>query len=183
MGDTTLDIFGAKDDPFRDLNPFKRSDTVFGGGGQSRRATAKYPPLAPEVADPLKEGLLDKAVSGLHWVGSTLDKTFGGRAVRGILGGKPAEALSIVPFSDTLGLTDPKNVVSGADLLKNAGYDTSKGNWFERNVLPIGAEILLDPGTYINPFGAASKAGKLAGGLGHTQGWTQAGLDRGVPAS
>jgi hypothetical protein len=108
MGDTNLDIFGPRDDPFRDLNPFKRGDDLMGGSGYPRRAPAKYPPLDPAVAEPMKEGLLGKAVSGLHWVGSTLDKTFGGRAVRGVLGGKPEEALSIVPFSDTLGLTDPR---------------------------------------------------------------------------
>jgi hypothetical protein len=178
MGDTTFDIFGPQQDPFRELNPFKRSDPL-GGAGYSRRQAAKYPPLPDDQADPLKQGLLDRTVSGLHFVGSTLDKTFGGRAVRGVLGGKPQEALSIIPFSDTLGLTDPKNVVSGSDLLKRVGVDTTKGNWLKRNILPVAVEIGLDPGSYINPFGAATKAGKLATGLGHTEGWSRRALTQG----
>jgi hypothetical protein len=177
MGDSIRDIFGGDADPFADVNPFKRSDSL--GGGYSRRKPAKYPPLPDDQAAPLTSDLLGRTVSGLHYVGSTLDKTFGGRAVRGILGGKAREALSIVPFSDTLGLTDEKDVVTGADLLKNAGVDTTKGSWAKRNLLPAAVEIALDPGSYIAPFGALTKAGKVASGLGHTAGWSRRALTEG----
>jgi hypothetical protein len=73
--------------------------------------------------------------------------------------------------------------VSGADLLKSAGYDTSKGNWFERNVIPIAAEIALDPGSYINPFGALLEGGQAGLGPRAHPGLDATGLDRGVPAS
>ena len=48
-------------------------------------------------------GILDT----ISYLGDTVDKFTGSRALRGLLGGKPREALSILPFSDTSGLTDP----------------------------------------------------------------------------
>ena len=57
-------------------------------------------------------------MSGLSMIGHALDKYSGARALRGVLGDKPEEALSIIPFSDMMGLTKPENAVSGADLNK-----------------------------------------------------------------
>jgi hypothetical protein len=54
-------------------------------------------------------------LDALGYVGEALDKP--GRAVRGLLGGRPGEALAAVPFSDSLGLTVRSNAVSGKELV------------------------------------------------------------------
>jgi hypothetical protein len=64
---------------------------------------------------------MESSLGGLAYIGKLADKTFGGRAVRGVLGGKPQEALSVLPFSDTLGLTNERDTVQGTDLLSQAG--------------------------------------------------------------
>lgn len=133
---------------------------------------SQQPDLAPQEQDSLLSRVASVPLTALQWVGNLLDKSFGGRAIRGVLGGHPEELASILPMSDTLGLTDIKNRVSGEDLLKNAGVDT--GTDWGNTALGIGAEIGLDPATYLSLGGAAlSKAGlaaKKAGTLASTWG-------------
>lgn len=78
-------------------------------------------------------GLLD----ALSYIGDAFDKP--GRAVRGLLGGRPEELLAAVPFSDSLGLTDHANRVSGQDLTgwSDGSLESTVGN--------IGAEVATDP--------------------------------------
>lgn len=99
----------------------------------------------------------------IGWLGESLGKP--GRAVRGMLGGQGIGALkNLVPFSDTFGLTNPENDVSGRDLLKQwgmVGEDDSQVGWDD--AAGFGLEMLLDPTT----FGVGSKlAGKLGNKLG-----------------
>lgn len=129
--------------------------------------------------DQIGSGLL----GGLGYFGDVLDKTFGGRAVRGALGGltgdkfNPTELLSVLPLSDTLGITDMKNRVSGKKLLENAGIiDKNKPHedgFSTDDALGIGAEILTDPSTL---FGAAVPRAVL-GGLGKGSKIASAGLE------
>ncbi len=51
--------------------------------------------------------LLESLTKPLEYAGG-IEEKFGGRAIRGLLGGKPRELLSVVPFSDTLGITEPR---------------------------------------------------------------------------
>lgn len=88
-----------------------------------------------------------------------LDKP--GRAVRGVLGGRPHEGLAAVPFSDSLGLTDPADAVSGADLLRKAGLST--GDEFGDAILGFGVNAATDPLTYLGGF-AGRGLGRVAGG-------------------
>jgi hypothetical protein len=89
-----------------------------------------------------------------------LDKLTGGRAIRGLLGGKPQELLSVIPGSDALGLTNESDRVSGKDLLGLKGSD---------GLLPslagTAAEIALDPSTYFSPASAIAKAAPAVKGL------------------
>lgn len=87
-------------------------------------------PVEKEQEASLIRDLANKAMSGLQYVGETLDKP--GQAVRGALAGKPWELLNLIPFSDTLGITsseglfgqyglnktDDEDAVSGRDLLE-----------------------------------------------------------------
>lgn len=116
-------------------------------------APRTVPPLPPEETQSRLEQVGGGLLGGLGYLGDILDKTFGSRAVRGILGGHAREALSVLPMSDTLGLTDYKDRVSGKHLLQNAGLiDKTPSEGFGLNdLLGMGAEIALDPSMY---FGA-----------------------------
>lgn len=96
----------------------------------------------------MSSALLD----ALGYVGASLDKP--GRAVRGLLGGRPEEALAAIPFSDAMGLTDEKNRVSGADLLRQMGADVGDG--LGGTLAGMGVEMATDPLTF---------AGGALGGL------------------
>ena len=105
---------------------------------------------ARDVLDINNETILTKlareALPPLAWLGETLDKP--GRAVRGLLAGQPGELLNLIPFSDTLGITDPANTVTGRDLLRKAGIagqEDTWGNWLGG----LGLEIALDPLNFV----------------------------------
>lgn len=86
-------------------------------------------------------------LDALDYVGSTLAKP--GRAVRGVLGGRPGEAAAIIPFSDSLGLTDRSNEITGQDLMGQAGIST--GTQWGDALAGVGVDIATDPLTW---FGA-----------------------------
>lgn len=128
--------------------------------------------LTPEEEDDLLASLGRSTLGGLAYVGSTLDKP--GRAVRGVLsgltggewGGGP---LNLIPFSDTMGLTDSEGV-TGRELLEGwgaLGPNESGLDWGD--VAGFGADVLLDPTTYLTLGGSAltqtGKAAKMAGEL------------------
>jgi hypothetical protein len=102
----------------------------------------------------------------LGYVGQSFDKP--GRAVRGLLGGRPEEGLAAIPFSDTLGLTNPGNAVSGRALLEAAGLLNKKGpeDGFDfGDVAGMGTEMALDPinllgGPLLAKLGLAGKAAR-----------------------
>ncbi len=145
------------DDPF--ANPF--GDNPF--AARPRQQTAALPPLQPAEEESILSKLGTTALGGLGYVGGALDKALGGRAIRGLLGGRPEELASIIPFSDKMGLTDEANAVSGKELL---GFDKNDDSW-SGFLGGMGAEMLLDPGTYLTFGGktaigqAAAKANKL----------------------
>ena len=97
-------------------------------------------------------------LDALGYVGDVLDKP--GRAVRGLLGGRPEEAAAIVPFSDSMGLTDPANRVSGSDLLRNMGIDAGDG--LGGTLAGIGVEMATDPLTWTGA-GLGAMLGRKAG--------------------
>lgn len=158
--------------PLLPLQPLSRlSQARMRGTGGDPLLTPEQRMLQEELRAPLtapeEESLLtqlgDRALGGLAWVGNTLDKYSGARAIRGVLGGKPQELLSLVPGSDMIGLSDPKNIVRGGDFL---GLDPEGG--FLQSTLPsIGLELLLDPLTYASFGGSAlTKLGQQARKVG-----------------
>jgi hypothetical protein len=100
--------------------------------------------------------LLESLLGPVNYAGDVLDK-FGGRAVRGTLAGKPRELLSPIPFSDTLGITDPAEITRGRDLAKQWGLGTGLGG----EAAGFGIDIATDPLTY---FGGALARKALAKG-------------------
>lgn len=97
-------------------------------------------------------------LDALGWVGDSLDKP--GRAVRGLLGGRPEEGLAAIPFSDTMGLTSQQNRVSGSDLLRQLGMDA--GDDLGGTLAGMGVEMATDPLMYAG--------GALGGVLGRRAG-------------
>lgn len=137
------------------------------GLGLPRKSKSKHKPLPEEEQKSVIRKAMNLGTGGLQYLGETLDKP--GRAVRGLLGGKPRELANLIPFSDTMGLTDPAESVSGRDLLEKAGLagPNQVGSLDMGDVAGFGAEILLDPTTYLT-FGASAvgKAGKVAKAAG-----------------
>lgn len=116
----------------------------------------------PRADESFLGNLMESSLGGLSLLGKLADKTFGGRALRGVLGGNANELFSVLPFSDTLGLTDERNTVHGRQLTDSFGLTTPGDQSWENDVLEFGTEVALDPGTWV---GAAVP--KLVGrGLG-----------------
>lgn len=93
----------------------------------------------------------------LDYVAGALDKP--GRAVRGVLGGRPEEAFAALPFSDSLGLSDEKNAVSGANLARD-WFGTDPEHWTGQ-AAGFGLDVALDP-TNLFGLGVAGKAARGA---------------------
>jgi hypothetical protein len=145
------------DDPFDD--PFGH---ILAAAAQRRAGTvAPAPDPTPQEQSDLLGNLMETSLGGLAYIGKLADKTFGGRAVRGLLGGKPQEALSVLPLSDTLGITNERDTVQGSDLLNQAGLTTKGDDSWENMLAGFGAEVALDPSTYLG-IGPVTKAGSLA---------------------
>jgi hypothetical protein len=126
----------------------------------------QVPLLQPEEEDSLLSKVTGNALGGLGYVGGTLGKLFGGRAIRGALGGNARELLSVIPGSDTFGITDQTQEVHGEDLLKQWGLlegEGQKGSFELRDLAGPALEAALDPGTYLTlGAGALTEAGKAA---------------------
>ena len=117
------------------------------------------PPLTPEQESTLLEKALGGGVSGLQWVGEALDKPR--RSLYGALAGK-REALNFIPFSDTLGITDPAETITGRDALEAAGIlgPNQEGlDWGD--VTGFAVELPTDPFNMLG-LGVAGKAAKGA---------------------
>ena len=189
-GDTAMPPFQF-DDPFalpssRASNPFAVSNHFTFG---STRAASAFPdPTFPagESESSFLGNLMEGGLGGLAYVGKLLDKTFGGRAVRGGLGAltgvpgsDPWELLSVLPFSDTLGITDERHVTHGEDLLRGWGVTDPADDSFMGSVLPgVATEIALDPAMWVGAgvpravFGTLGKIGRGAGrGVGAATGF------------
>ena len=100
------------------------------------------------------------SLSAVAYAGNLLDKYTASRALRGVLGGKPRELLSIIPGSDVFGLTRPEDVVSGKEVLRIRDDPTK---WSD-DLLGFGAELLLDPTLPFTGWlkGGLTATGKLA---------------------
>lgn len=132
-------------------------DPVIPGFPQARiglpaQAAPDLPTYPPEEEKNLLLRLGQKALAGLGFLGQSIDKAFGARAVRGVLGGKPRELLSLIPFSDTLGISNPDDIVYGRDLLEHAGIlDRNTPGFDAGDLAGFATDVLLDPASYLAP--------------------------------
>jgi uncharacterized protein YukE len=138
------------------------------------------PPLNPDEENDLMSNVLSAPLSALGWIGESLGKP--ARAVRGVLSGQPSALLNLIPFSDTLGLTDrglfgndllanKNDVPSGREMLDKLGITDPKqpGDGFDLgDAGGIGLEAALDPLMWgLAPIGTAlGRSGQLAKDVG-----------------
>lgn len=101
--------------------------------------------------------MLDQILGTLGYIGDAIDKP--GRAVRGVLAGRPDEALAAIPFSDSMGLTDESRSTSGKALLNVLGMDVGDG--LGSDVAGFATEVATDPLTWIGA-GAGVRLGRAA---------------------
>ena len=121
-------------------------------------------PMTPEE----ESSLLDSTLGWLQYAGETLDKP--GAAVRGVLAGQPDQLLNLIPFSDAMGITDPRERVYGRELLEQyAGAPKNKPGLFNSpsdfgwDIGGFLAEVALDPLILVTgPGRALTKAGLKA---------------------
>jgi hypothetical protein len=168
------------------IDPYARLNDVYGrlypGLSRARRPREPAFQLDPEEQRSLLASLGSGALSGLSYAGLALGKP--SAAVRGTLsgltggpwGGGP---LNLIPFSDTLGITDVNKRVWGRDLLARLGAPKNKYQGFESWKHPgdlawdfagFGTEVALDPLFYMSlgmtgasvPARVAKRAGLLA---------------------
>jgi len=144
---------------------------------QPMRAAAR---AVPEMTPEEKKSLLSRVMSGVEYVGNTLGKP--SAAAQGLMYGMAggtgpqagASALkNLIPFSDTFGITDPKNRIYGRDTTsqfgwtgKNKpgmgihGWNPTNWDWQElgSDVGSFGFEVATDPLLYLaGPLGATKK--------------------------
>lgn len=152
-------------DPYFNQNPYRTTRP-------EDRRDIPIQPLSPQEEQGLLPKIGGSVLGGIGYLGASLEKALGGRAVRGALGGKYRELASIIPFSDAMGITDYGDRVSGTDLNKQWGLSDgsdSWGNFFGG----MATEVLTDPSMYATfGTGALTKAGTAvnkAGILPRTQ--------------
>lgn len=121
--------------------------------------------VTPEEESSILGDIGGAALSGLGWVGEVFDKYSGDRAIRGALAGKPRELLSIIPFSDDLGITNHDDLTTGEDL-NQQWFGLAKDNSWTAMGAGMGTEIglgLLNPLSWIGTAAdALTGAGKVA---------------------
>ena len=79
----------------------------------------------------------------LSYLADSLEKP--GRAVRGLATGNLREGLAAVPFSDSMGLTDPKQKVTGRQLTDKAGLTRSGDNGWGSWMVGTAADLATRP--------------------------------------
>lgn len=137
-----------------------------------RRRQPLIPPLKEEEERSLLSEIGSGLLSGVGFIGGVIDKTLGGRAIRGLLGGEPREILSIIPGSDITGITDRAQEVTGRDLLEKADILAPNRPGLDwGDVAGFGASVALSPASYIFP-GSGGAAAKVLKGVGRMpKGW------------
>ncbi len=143
----------------------------------SRRSrSSTLPPLSARQMQEAEESLMSKGLNWLGYAGSALSK--GGAAGRGVASGLTGGEwggglLNLIPFSDTMGLTNEKDKITGWDLLSQAGIEPAKKQKglhpldnpgdFAWDVAAFGLDVVSDPLTYVGGLGILAKgAGVLS---------------------
>lgn len=147
------------------------------GLGRTRSETRM--PFSPQDRQSYGKQLIGMGQGALGYALGALNKP--GRAVRGVLAGRPSELANLIPFSDSMGITDPSKEVTGRHLLEHAGIIRPGDKGWASWGAGLGADIATDPLTYAS-FGAKhalNTAGQALMKGGNLQGWGRKALLQG----
>lgn len=123
------------------------------------------PAMTPEEEESLAHRVARQGMGALSWVGESIAKPLA--AVQGIASGLTDMAqgkdpnwkgglLNLIPYSDTIGFTDPENRSSGRQLLEKWGaLEENKPGLDLGDVAGFAADVAMDPLTYMT-FGASA---------------------------
>jgi hypothetical protein len=174
----SVDFDSLVADPFTYIRNKQAMDQQAAAEQDAANKSAIAQPMGPQEQDGLLKQMLGAGASGLGFVGGTLGKLFGGRAIRaglqGLTGGPMnwRELASVIPGSDITGLTDPEQTVTGRNLLDQWGMTSpttqdQRGTFQLSDLAGPAVEAALDPATYLAfGAGASTKAGQAAERLG-----------------
>ena len=132
-------------------------------------APTPYPVPSPQDEENWLLKLGRTALAPLQWLGESLDKF--GATSRGLLAGRPDQLLNLIPFSDTLGITNPEHRTTGRDLNKMLGIDDGEDSW-TNTLLGMATEVATDPLNLLHPFMPTAMGSSLAK-MGQKFGWAR----------
>jgi hypothetical protein len=120
-------------------------------------------PTVPPIRQPLTptELLGEDSPGMLSQIGDILDRP--GNALRGVLAGKPGALMGMVPFSQSMGLFNDEDRVSGQDVLTEWGAIDKPADSIlsGEGAAGLAAEMVLDPLNLVG-IGLLTKGGKAA---------------------
>lgn len=130
-------------------------------GGYSQ-AARRAPLLTPEEEDSLLNDLLSPVTSTVGYISETFAKP--ARVLYALPSGNPRELLNAVPFSDTLGLTDPAQMATASGALENLGVLPENEPGFDALDIPrFAIDVLGDPVSWGRGFMLGSNVLTRAG--------------------
>jgi hypothetical protein len=132
-------------------------------------APTPYPVPSPQDEESWLLKLGRTALPPLQWLGESLDKF--GATSRGLLAGRPDQLLNLIPFSDTLGITNPEHRTTGRDLNKMLGIDDGEDSW-TNTLLGMATGVATDPLNLLHPFMPTAMGSSLAK-MGQKFGWAR----------
>jgi len=159
-------------DPNADLNPMA---DLF-GTPRPRRPRRRAPELEQMLTPEEEKGVLGSVLSGVGYLAGAIDKPFA--ATRALVnagidvaqGDTPElrPILDIIPFSDTMGITDPNEDVTGRDVLTNLGAPENREGFHPLadtgdailDIAGLAVDILAGPPVPV--LGPLSKGAKAA---------------------
>lgn len=130
-------------------------------------------PLPDEQFQSLGRRALNSGLGALQYIGGTLAKP--GEAVRGVLSGHPSALKNLIPFSDTLGITDEADHISGRDLANQWGLTRKSDQGWGAWGAGLALDVATDPLTYVGGIGpkhALTGLGEEAFKKGALRNWT-----------
>lgn len=138
---------------------------------ESTREPAR-PKLTPEQQESILSRALGGIMSGVEWVGETLDKP--GRTVRSLLfdqsgafdpgGAQLSDLAHLIPFGDTLGWADPNDAPAPSAIRDYYGLTANTGNSIVDTGLNLATDVGIGAG--LDPFTFLVGPGKALTGAG-----------------
>jgi hypothetical protein len=130
-------------------------------------------PLPDEQFQSLGQKALNSGLGALQYIGGTIAKP--GNAVRGVLSGRASALKNLIPFSDSLGITNEADHTSGRDLSNQWGLTRKSDQGWGAWGIGLALDFATDPLTYIGGIGPKSSMthlGEEAFKKGALRNWT-----------